>query len=138
MDESLAALEGERAGIQKDLLRAQGDIRKLVATAGNEVLVAGRLADLQEQLQQGEQRLTAIRDEVARLQSERIDECDVAESLRQFDPVWESLSVKEQARVLRLLVERVDFDGDKGNVTVTFHPTGIKALGNQLAGETAA
>jgi len=31
----------------------------------------------------------------------------------------------------------VDFDGAKGNVAVTFHPTGIKALGNQL-GETAA
>ncbi len=45
-----------------------------------------------------------------------------------FDPVWETLTPREQARVIRLLVQRVDYDGEKGTVSVTFHPAGIKTL----------
>jgi site-specific DNA recombinase len=54
-----------------------------------------------------------------------------------FDPVWETLTLREQARVLRLLVQRVDYDGDKGTVSVTFHPTGIETLSREMAAEVA-
>jgi len=49
-----------------------------------------------------------------------------------FDPVWDSLCLREQVRVIQLLVERVDYDGDRGTVSVTFHPAGIDALGREL------
>ena len=55
-----------------------------------------------------------------------------------FDPVWEQLAPKEQARVLQLLVERVEYDGKEGMVSVTFHPTGIKALAAEQTHEVAA
>lgn len=50
-----------------------------------------------------------------------------------FDPVWDSLTLCEQARVVRLLVERVDYDGARGKVAVTFHPGGIKTLAAELS-----
>ena len=50
-----------------------------------------------------------------------------------FDPIWETLTPGEQARVIELLVEKVEYDGRDGQVTVTFHPTGIKALADELA-----
>jgi hypothetical protein len=31
------------------------------------------------------------------------------------------------------LVERVDYDGAQGKVTITFHPPGIKTLADELA-----
>ena len=40
----------------------------------------------------------------------------------------ESLAPREQARSLRLLIERVGYDGRDGTVTVTFRPLGIEAL----------
>jgi len=46
--------------------------------------------------------------------------------------VWETLSPREQVRVIRLLVQRVDYDGEKGTVSVTFHPAGIKTLADEL------
>ncbi len=39
-----------------------------------------------------------------------------------------ALTPKEQVRVLELLIERVEYDGEAGTVSVTFRPTGIRAL----------
>jgi len=36
------------------------------------------------------------------------------------------------ARVVQLLVERVDYDGTTGKVSITFHPSGIKTLADEL------
>src|SRR5260370_25674418 len=36
--------------------------------------------------------------------------------------VWEALSPREQARMVPLMVERVDYDGPHGTLAVTFHP----------------
>jgi site-specific DNA recombinase len=38
--------------------------------------------------------------------------------------------------VVGLLVERVDYDGAAGKVTISFHPAGIKALADELAGRS--
>jgi hypothetical protein len=35
--------------------------------------------------------------------------------------------------VLELLIERVEYDGQHGSVSLTFHPCGIKALTQELA-----
>jgi site-specific DNA recombinase len=42
------------------------------------------------------------------------------------------LTPKEQARVIELLVERVDFDGSAGKVAITFRPAGIRTLADEL------
>ena len=63
---------------------------------------------------------------------ELVDEKEVARALALFDPVWETLSPREQVRVIRLLVQRVDYDGEMGTVSVTFHPAGIKTLADEL------
>jgi site-specific DNA recombinase len=62
----------------------------------------------------------------------------VASALSAFDPVWEQLAPKEQARVIQLLVDRIDYDGAAGTVSVTFHPTGLKAMAKEQGHEVAA
>ena len=61
---------------------------------------------------------------------------EAAKALAAFDPVWETLTLREQARVLNLLIQRVDYNGDKGTVSVTFHPSGIETLSREYAEET--
>ena len=63
---------------------------------------------------------------------------EVADACSPFDPLWETLTAREQARVLHVLIERVDYDGPKGTVSISFHPTGIKTLANELAEEVTA
>ena len=57
----------------------------------------------------------------------RITEDDVAAALATFDPVWNALATRA-SRIVQLLVERVDYDGARGTVAITFHPAGLKAL----------
>lgn len=63
---------------------------------------------------------------------------EVAEAPAAFDPIWESLSPREQTRVVHLLVERVDYDGTHSKIAVTFHPGGIKEFADEFGGEDAA
>jgi site-specific DNA recombinase len=50
-----------------------------------------------------------------------------------FDPVWDALTPHEQARIVQLLVERVDYDGRTCSVSITFHAAGIKTLADEVA-----
>ncbi len=58
-----------------------------------------------------------------------ITKADVDSALATFTPLWDSLNPREQARVVQLLIQRVDYDGAKGKVSVTFHANGIRTLG---------
>ncbi len=49
-----------------------------------------------------------------------------------FDPVWDSLTSREQAGIIQLLVERIEYNGASGTVSITFRPTGIKTLAEEL------
>ena len=44
----------------------------------------------------------------ARKNDSQISEFEVREALHRFDPLWEELFPAEQARIVQLLVERVD------------------------------
>ena len=57
---------------------------------------------------------------------------EAATALAQFTPVWDTLTPKEQARLVGLLVKRVDYDGAAGTLQVAFHPTGIRTLIDEM------
>ena len=50
----------------------------------------------------------------------------------------QALVPREQARVLELLIERVEHDGANGDVAITFRPTGIKTLAAEFEYEEHA
>jgi site-specific DNA recombinase len=50
-----------------------------------------------------------------------------------FGPAWGTLAASEQARALRLLVERVDYDGSVGEVRIRLRSDGITTLARDWA-----
>jgi len=62
-----------------------------------------------------------------------VDDSEVAAALAEFDAVWDCLAPREQARVVEILVERVAYDGNAGNISITFRPSGIKTLAGELS-----
>ncbi len=135
VEKEISRLEGERAALERDLKRKSEQVRRLALAAAEDN--ASRLGKLNEQIRRGEQRLTEIREQVIALSREIVNEREVVQSLAAFDPVWETLTPREQARIIRLLIERVDYDGEKGKLNITFRPNGLRALAGE-AKEAAA
>jgi site-specific DNA recombinase len=134
----LAELETERRGLERELGKWNTEVRKLleqiVPGDGNTPATA-RLADLQERISGAERRATEVREQVLVLSRDLVDQREVAKAMSIFDPVWDSLTPREQTRIVQLLVERVDYDGASGKVSITFHPSGIKTLADELANQ---
>lgn len=131
--ERIEQLNIERRALQRELEHSDREMRILVNTTPQDSTHAtDRLADLQERIHVTEQRATCVREEVIALSREMVSEKEVASALSLFDPVWESLSPREQARAIQLLIEQVAYDGKKGTVSVTFRPAGIKTLAGEL------
>jgi site-specific DNA recombinase len=125
-------LNQERTALQQQL---RDDHAKLQVAAAmtDHVERVSNLADIQQCIRSAERRLTEIDNELISLQDELVGEEEVARALADFDGLWGTLAPREQARVLELLIQRVDYDGQHGNVSLTFHPCGIKSLAQELA-----
>jgi site-specific DNA recombinase len=131
-----AELEAEQRGLERDLGGWQAEVRNLAPRLrpgeDNDPIVA-RLAELQERIGLAEGRARKAREQVHMLRERMLGEHEAVEALSLFDPLWGTLSPAEQARAVGLLIERVDYDGAKGKVTISFHPTGVRALAEELA-----
>jgi site-specific DNA recombinase len=132
----LTTLETERLGLERDLDRWHTEVRGLAAHVGpsdEKSPALARMVDLQERIQEAERRATSIREQIHTIHARAVSHQEVSEALGRFDPLWNSLSPREQVRVISLLVERIDFDGVRGKVAVTFYPNGIRELHEELA-----
>ena len=65
-----------------------------------------------------------------------ITEDEVREALLQLDPLWDELFPAEQARIVQLLVERVDVR--MHGVEVRLRPNGLAGLVRDVAGSRRA
>jgi site-specific DNA recombinase len=136
-DARLALMESERGGLEHDLLRGQGEVRRLLAELGtgqSNGRVVSRLAELQERVGQVEQRITRLRAQIEAVQQERLDEAEATRALAGLDPAWDTMTPQEQARIVGLLVSRVDYEGARSKVSITFHPLGLKTLAGDRLG----
>jgi len=128
--EETAALETDAKVTEREIGRIHSEIAKVATDAATNGHAAVRLAELHERLRKAEQRLTELRDGAERARRGLVSKAEVDSALEAFTPLWDALSPREQARVLRLLVQRVEYDGAKGKIAVTFHANGIKTLGH--------
>ena len=57
-------------------------------------------------------------------------------ALARLDRVWPMLPPEEQARIVALLVQRVDYDGSKETVAIAVDPTGLRRLADERVAQT--
>ena len=70
--------------------------------------------------------------DAVREQDPEVHAADLRRALTLFDPVWEILHAREQARILKLLIESISFDGAAGTAVVAFRAAGIQALAEEI------
>ena len=106
--------------------------------AANEVegLALGRVRRLLASPELVARTITAVRREDGAAEDTELAEGDVVEALGTLEPVWDELYPAEQARIMRLLIERIDVAPD--GISVTLHAAGIRSLVTELTADGAA
>ena len=122
-DKTRAELEAERNLLCKEIDRCNADIVCGVRNAD-----ASALAGLHDRLKRLEQRYSVVLNEMEVWEAGRIDSAAIETALRDFSPIWAELTPGEQSKVLSMLLEKVDYDGRDGKVSVSFRSQGLKQL----------
>jgi site-specific DNA recombinase len=137
--DGIKRLKSERAALERQRRVDEAELTKLAAAGARNGELA-RMAQAEERIFATQARINEIGDEIGRLVFADISEDQVAAALGEFESVWGALTPQEQTRVFALLIERVDHDGESGNVAITFHPTGLRKFADQVTvhEETAA
>jgi site-specific DNA recombinase len=104
-----------------------------IAASEVEGLVLGQVRRLLASPELVARTITAVRRENGAAENTELEEGDIIEALGALDPVWDELYPAEQARILRLLIERIDVAPD--GISVTLHAAGIRSLVAELASD---
>ena len=127
----IEALRQEQATAQASLQNLHGEVIQLAGDAAVDSPTRfDRLVACQKETESTEQRLVVIADELRDLQFSAFDEAELLTTLKQFEPIWKSLTTREQSRLINLLIEKVGYDGRTGKITVSFRSAGLKELCN--------
>jgi len=131
------ALNTERASIHASLGRMEKELRELVADKSGNAAATARLASAHEQVSGARSRLAEIETRLGVLGAKAINREEARRALNEFDGVWSQLSPREQGRVLKLLLSKIEYDAENATVAVTFRATGIAALCTRRLEEAA-
>ena len=96
---------------------------------------APRLTEVRNELTNAENHDGALRQGILKLEKLRIDEKDLRHTLGAFDDLWRVMTTEEQRGLLRLLVEKVGYDGRTGKVTISFVSVPAKGLAQKGVGK---
>ena len=131
-EDGIQHLTEERTSLQHQLRTHHADLQATASLPSTTKRVS-QLADLQDQLRTTERRLTEIDNELSVLRANQIDETEVTHLLADFHQTWDALAPRDQTRIIELLIERIDYRGREGQISLTFRPTGIHALTQETA-----
>jgi site-specific DNA recombinase len=106
-----------------------------IAAAEVEGLVLGQVRRLLASPELVARTIAAVRRENDAAEDAVPEEGDVIDALVSLEPVWDELYPAEQARILRLLIERIHVAPD--GISVTLHAAGIRSLVAELADQEA-
>ena len=135
-EERRPELVAESRRLGKERTRLDGERRALVdaVARGHKAApaLAQRLVERDEELRAVERRQHEVHAELAALDTGLIDRDELRDALADLEPIWAELFPAERSRLMALLLEKVEYDGARGEVQITFRPCGITNLGGEM------
>lgn len=132
--DELAGLRDQERIAEREIRQCETEIQQLSGKGSD---TTQRLVAAHERMRMATEQLSAIRAEIQDRDIEPPDREDVQQALQEFNPLWIALSPREQERVLKLLVQRVDYNGESGQVDIMFEPDGFEIFLEQFSEERA-
>jgi site-specific DNA recombinase len=135
MDDQATAARRDRDDLLHARKRLHAALKQAVKPGQSDA--THRIADLNDQLAKADRRLPELEAKLTALERRTIDPTQAPAAFSNFDALWSSLIPREQARLLRLLCARVDYDGKAGTVAVTFRSSNFLGIADQFKREAA-
>ena len=133
-DEERCVQRRERQNLETHAAELKRAIRRLATTEGDGFL-AEQLETLNEELAAVEGQLKSADDAPGKTKTDLPTEQEVADALRNVDPLWGQLFPAEQERIVRLLVKEVVVNTE--GLVVRLKTNGLKSLVAELEGTAA-
>jgi site-specific DNA recombinase len=125
---AVADLSLECQAAQRELANLENELGTVTRPASRDQPMTDGMTNLQERIDRAGRRLTEISRERGSLEGYAVDDDGFRAELARFGPVWESLNSREQARIIRTLIEHVAYDGTTNKVTVSFRSARIREM----------
>jgi len=133
----LAAARRDRDDVRQERARHHKELQQLTTSGQTTPDATRRIADLHTRLSAADQRLPELDARIAGLEGQIVTQAEARTVFADFEGLWQALVPREQARLLKLLISTVEYDGNAGTVSVTFRPTSIRSLINRKMEEAA-
>jgi hypothetical protein len=132
------ALNAEAKRVDRELASVRAEVGRLTSTltmatgSAADALMA-KLAESQDRVVTLEHRQRELAERQATLDDNDVDPEAVRRALAQFSEIWDVLLTPERERIVRLLIERIDYAGQGGELKVTLSATGARLLAADVA-----
>ena len=101
--------------------RINEDIRELAKTPHSPG-VADDLVRLNEELAKAEKAIVDINHQIVDLEQRAMGEDELTGAFESFEPMWQQLRPAEKTRLIHLLVQAIEYDGEAEEIGITYHP----------------
>ena len=118
-------LEEELRLLGRDTNRWNSELYRLtpeLQSSRHDSQAVARLADLQDRIRLNERRATAITEEIDALNIQLRKSVDSEGHGSPTTTLWESMTARDQLRLIQAVIKRIDYDGASGRVTIIFNP----------------
>jgi site-specific DNA recombinase len=123
----LTALESDRRRLERELKIMTDSLAPANASDDGNQSASG-LETIRENIGHLQRRLAETQVQAQALQHPALELEEAAQALMALEQGFEELPVIEQERLIRSMVERVDYDGAQGKLALTLDPAGLVAV----------
>jgi site-specific DNA recombinase len=115
--------EADARELRSAAARTGQDIHRLAGATGEEAVA--KLAALHDRLAREQGRLAEVNRCIENINTETLDERALVRALSDFDGIWDALRGEERVKLIHLLIQRVGYNAQSGEVRIDFHPSGL-------------
>jgi site-specific DNA recombinase len=127
-NKQIEELETNRQQLQRQLSRDHAELGKLAILNDPTGATSARIADLHTRIAKCEADLARVVSALTSVENCTFDRVAAAESVRDFDEIWNALTSREKGRLIRLVVSKIEFSAENSSISVSFYPDAIRSL----------
>ncbi len=124
-------LKRQRSQIEATIKNLGRQVGEIASRAGFDEEATRQLGRLQDEIRERQQEAAEVNEQITKVQRRMLDPDELAGAVEAFDPLWETMPPSYRAKLIHLLIEQIEYDGESESISLTFHPTGIRTLTEQ-------